>query len=214
MSDIETPEYLRAERVRRNARGWHRRSLKFISGYPTPQELYEKITNSEGWPYKINETYYHNRDRALVSMLYLLALRVSEAVRLTKKQAIPKEKVLTVRSILLSKRFKRDKPRQSQYRQEGFIVLNGDRGKLGQIVLDYLERLDPEERLFPFDTHRAWEVVTATLGEPPHWLRAYGEDYLYYAWDKDLIAVADYVKVDERTLAQYLRKRYAKYKPV
>jgi hypothetical protein len=37
---------------------------------------------------------------------------------------------------------------------------------------------------------RAWQVVHALLPEfTAHWLRAFGEDFLYGEWDHDLLAV-------------------------
>jgi hypothetical protein len=49
------------------------------------------------------------------------------------------------------------------------------------------------------------------LGIPPHWERAYGENYLYDLWDKDILAVASYVQVDPRTLTKYIHGTHAKY---
>lgn len=61
-------------------------------------------------------------------------------------------------------------------------------------------------------TKRAWQIVNALLPDyAAHWLKAFGEDYLYDVRDHDLLAVADEVKVDARTLQQYLRKRHEKY---
>ena len=37
-----------------------------------------------------------------------------------------------------------------------------------------------------------------------HWLRAFGESYLYDSWDHDTVAVASQVKVDTRTVEKYL----------
>jgi hypothetical protein len=39
----------------------------------------------------------------------------------------------------------------------------------------------------------------------------FGEDYLYDQYDHDLLAVADAVKVDARTLQLYIRHRDKKY---
>jgi hypothetical protein len=72
--------------------------------------------------------------------------------------------------------------------------------------MDYLELLGPEDRLFSFGNSRALQITHAILGIPCHWLRAYGEDYLYEMWDHDILAVADYVKVEPRTLQEYIRK--------
>jgi hypothetical protein len=48
----------------------------------------------------------------------------------------------------------------------------------------------------------------------PHLFRALGENYLYDAWDHDMLAVSDYVKVNPRTLEKYIRRSYEKYRPV
>jgi len=44
--------------------------------------------------------------------------------------------------------------------------------------------------------------------------RALGENFLYDAWDHDILAVSDYVKVNPRTLEKYIRRSYEKYRPV
>jgi hypothetical protein len=76
--------------------------------------------------------------------------------------------------------------------------------------VDYLRLLEPEDKLFNFGRTRALQITHSILGTPCHWLRAYGEDYLYENWDHDILAVADYVKVDPRTLQEYIRERYEK----
>jgi hypothetical protein len=40
------------------------------------------------------------------------------------------------------------------------------------------------------------------------------EDFLYGEMDHDLLAVSDYVKVDPRTLQEYIRKRHEKYRVI
>jgi hypothetical protein len=90
--------------------------------------------------------------------------------------------------------------------------LKGERAALTQIVADYLQLLKPEDELFNFGRTRALQITHSILGIPCHWLRAYGEDYLYENWDHDILAVADYVKVDPRTLQEYIRERYEKYR--
>lgn len=189
----------------------YRRTLYFVETPPTPKELYERLVSSSGWAYKTNMEYYLKRDRALVSVLYLMAVRVSEALRLKRSQLTIKEQEITVRKIELSKTRWRGKPRQSQFRSEAWIPLHGERGMLGQLVLDYVRELDPDTRLFSFKEHRAWEIVTALIDDTCHWLRAYGEDFLYEHMNHDILAVADYIKVDAVTLQRYVRKRYTKY---
>lgn len=194
-----------------------RRTLKDIQTYPTPQKLCQQIVSSPGWPYKTEDKtdldFYQKRDKALVSLLYLLAIRISEALRLTKKQFSIDQKNdrIKVESIKLSKPRKKGKARRHEYRSEAWLPLKGERAPLTKLVMDYLELLGPEDRLFSFGNSRALQITHAILGIPNHWLRAYGEDYLYEMWDHDILAVADYVKVEPRTLQEYIRKRYEKY---
>jgi len=197
--------------------GKDRRTLKDIQSYPDPKDIYQTLMESEGWPYKVNKQYYMQRDRSLVALIYLLALRISEALRLRKNQFIfngnGKDRIV-VQAIKLSKSRVKDRPRKEQYRQVNYLPLVGERAKLTEFVTDYLEILEPDELLFKFKGFRAWQIVTALTGETCHWFRAYGEDYLYMNWDKDILAVADYVKVEPRTLQEYIRRRFEKYKVV
>lgn len=193
-----------------------RRTLKYIKSYPSPNKLYNRITNAEGWHYKTDLEFYKVRDKALISLLYLLALRVSEALRLKRGQFEELNNRVLVSGIKLSKSKLKDKPRREQYRQENWLPLNGERSKLTDLVLNYLQLLDirMKDRLFKFGRVRAYQIVTTYLDEPCHWLRAYGENYLYDSWDHDILAVSDYVKVDPRTLQQYIRGGFRKYKSV
>jgi integrase len=196
-----------------------RRTLKYIEYYPSPSEIYEAIISSEGWPYKSNREFYIKRDRALVAILYLLALRVSEALRLRRNQFLlpwqtGQDDRIVVRAIELSKSRRRGKPRKEQFRQENWLPLTGPRAPLTRFIVDYLKMLDGDEKLFPFNRTRAWQIVAVMTGATCHWFRAYGENFLYSQWERDLLAVSDYVKVDPRTLGLYIRKSYEKYKAV
>jgi len=194
--------------------GLGRRTLKDIPYYPTPQEIHDAIITSLGWPYKHGTPRLVARDRALVALLYLGGLRISEAVRIAKEQFIIKDTHILIRSVKLSKSKSRGKPRRIQFR-EVRLPLVGERTKLTQLVMDYANILAGDELLFPFGGGRGWQIVTSILPEHTcHWLRAYGENYLYGKWENDLLAVADYVKVDPRTLGQYIRRRDEKYPPV
>ena len=196
--------------------GKDRRTVGQISYYPDPQELHRKIISSPGWPYRTNLQFYKRRDKALTAILYLLALRVSEALRLTKEQFEVRKDHVVVKGILLSKLHKKGKKRKHQYRAEGFLPLTRERQDLTLLILQHIDKIESGPVFASIygraiSTVRAWQIVSATLQIPCHWLRAYGEDFLYTAWKHDLLAVADYVKVDETTLAKYIRKSYLKY---
>jgi len=204
-----------------------RRVLAQIEYYPTPQQILKMLVNREGWPYKTESkrSFYHTRDRALCSLLYLGCLRVSEAIRIRKSQFETKDSHILIQAIELSKTKVKDKPRRVQFRNAR-LPLSGERQPLTRLILNHLEVLEDNDRLFPWSlkrnrwnqivgTRRAWQICNHLLPEfTEHWLRAFGEDYLYDAWDHDILAVSDYVKIDPRTLQEYLRKRHEKYPAV
>jgi len=234
MSDLVLggPPISDVEKTRRETSGLERRTLKDIAFYPEPEEIYEALMNSPGWEYKTRKEFYKVRDRSLICLLYLLAVRVSEVLRLKRDQFIlpyepgGRKDAIVIRGIYLSKRRYKDKPRLNQYREEAFLPMEGRRKNLTMLVLNYLQWMDrdAEERrrhgkrprkkagtLFNFKRQRAWQIVVEYIGSTPHWLRAFGETFLYDAWDSDLLAVADYVKVDSRTLGEYIRRGYKRH---
>ncbi len=84
-----------------------------------------------------------------------------------------------------------------------------------KIIVDYLDLIGDKDRLFPIGRSRAWQIVNSTSGEFwCHLFRALGENFLYDAWDHDMLAVSDYIKVNPRTLEKYIRRSYEKYRPV
>lgn len=192
--------------------GEDRKTLGKIPYYPTAQELYSRLMHNHGWPYKRDGETYLKRDRALVALTYLTGSRISEVLRLHKYQFVARDGHIWVRAIKLSKCRVKRRPRRLQFR-DARLPLTGERSVFTELVQDYLQTLDGDGgRLFSFNTTRAWQIITALLPDYTcHWLRAFCEDYLYDLWDHDLVAVADYVKVDPQTLRLYLRKRYERY---
>jgi len=221
----------RDDKVRRVSSGLDRRTLKDIAYVPEPGEILKVLNDSEGWEYRTNRDHYRLRDRALIALTYLLAVRVSEVLRLTRDQFLMpydpggRRDAITVRGIYLSKRRYKDKPRLSQYREEGFLPLEGERAPLTIMVVNYLQAMDRREaerleegrrprrddRLFRFKRQRAHQIFLANGGATCHWFRAFGETYLYDQWESDILAVADYVKVDPRTLQDYIRRGYKRH---
>jgi len=214
-----------------------RRTLEDIPGYPEPNELYGKLMASDGWPYQENRESYLERDRALFSLLYVGDLRISEAIRLVKNQFEIREELgfIYVKEILLSKR----KPGKIKYR-DAKLPLSGERAKFTQLILQYLAKLEENQRLFPWSlqersftvgeyrtrdgkvkprkavrlvgTTRGWQVINALMPTiTQHWLRAYGYNYDYDHMDHDLLAVADKTKADARSIEKYIRRRHEKY---
>ena len=214
-----------------------RKTLDQIPRYPNPQQLYKKLISRSGWFYKTKSkrSFFLSRDRSLVSLLYLGDFRISEVLPLTKADFVIKKNFVLIEEIRVSKR----KKGNIQFR-EAKIPLEGERVPFTNLILEYLNLLKPEQRLYPWSlrkrifesgtyrlkdgtekpilhvetvgTHRAWQIVNALFPEyTQHWLRAFGYNYDYDVMDHDLLAVSDKTKVDPRSLQPYLRRRYEKY---
>jgi integrase len=198
--------------------GTNRRTLRLIDHYPEPQEILEKI-EANSWKYLSSKAdFYKARDKALAAILYNGELRISEAQRLTLQQF--KFKPFRIEAVKLSKAEKYCQKtglvitRKDLFRKEIRLATKGARGKLSSYIKEYLTLLTdkPQDtRLFNFGNTRTDQIIKNMLGVPPHWLRAYGENELYTLWDYDLIAVANYVQVDPRTLAKYIHRTPEKY---
>jgi integrase len=198
---------------------------------------YRKIMATPGAGYKsITKEDYLRRDLALVAVLYCGELRASEALRLRKKDFHQTEDCLRADNVLLSKR----KKGSQKYRYVR-LPLEGERAMFTELVLDYIRTLEGEDRLFPWSeetrvyhtgqyyttkdgtrkeilshkmigTVRAWNVVKNLLPRiTEHYLRAFGDDFLYEARNHDLIAVSEETQQSARTLEKYLKGRASKY---
>jgi integrase len=210
---------------RRKGTGKERKTLMKIQYYPSPGEIYSKLISRKGWIYKEKADFFIKRDRALAALLYLGALRISEVIRIRKNQLLDRGTHILIQGVKLSKSRVKGRPRRVEYRDVQ-LPLSGPRESLSHLILDYVDILGSEDRLFPFSLEknergqivgckRAWQIVKALLPEfTAHWLRAFGEEFLYGEWDHDLLALSDYIKVDPRTLQEYIRKRHEKYRVV
>lgn len=182
-----------------------RRTLKDVKRTWSPEEIYELITG-DTWPYKTWMSHYHCRDRALLSLLYLTAGRVSEVLSLRKKQFDLEEDpdVVVIKNMLTEKIGEASSC--LPYRETFPLPKQGPLAPFTELVLEYLERLKhPEQKLFPFSRQRAWQIVEHITGKWPHWYRAQGER-LWGKLLKDIIELRDLVNVaDIRTLAKYVK---------
>lgn len=200
--------------------GKDRRTLEKIDRYPSPNEIFALIQTGKGWPYRnaLTADYHLKRDKALAALLYLLACRISEGIRIVRSQFKETDSEghkhkdrLFVQGIKLSKVKKKGHSRKIEFRTEAYIDLKGPCEGLAKLVADYLNDPRTQEQLFIKSPTQASKYVSALIGIPAHWLRAFRENWLYQTWDHDIIAVANYVEVDPRTLTLYIRKGYAKY---
>ena len=206
-----------------------RRTLSKIDRVIMPNELIELIKSRRGlWRRRVLERHWYSRERldfywirdtSLVAMTYLSASRISEVLRIRRDMVVEYPDRYVIQGVLLSKRILEDvydekgrlvrRKSKTLYR-EIWLPKKGERKVLTDMVIRWLE-ICPSERLYPFSRQRAWDIINVLTGYPPHWWRAFGESYLYEKWNFDLMAVADYVKVDPTVLREYLKGRYKRY---
>lgn len=230
--------------------GKGRRTLAKVGLTPTPKELYNKLIESEGWPYKTNKEFFLIRDRALVSLIYNGELRISEALRIQLGQISETKTAIVIENVQLSK---------VRLKNKGGVIFGsnartrivqlpkkGERACFTKLFQDYIELLKEKNTvstdfIFPWSqkknrkivgiytwrdgktttprisaqmvgTNRAHQIITALLPDlTTHWLRVYGEKYLYKKLGNDIIAVSKIVKVDPRTAIKYLMAGEADY---
>jgi integrase len=181
-----------------------------FESYPTPGEILKTIMENPGYPYQVNPDYYLARDRALISLAYLGALRISEILRLTKTQLQEEEDRWVFRSVQVSKRHM---IKGASTMRSVWLPKSGERLPFTNLILDWI-KICPTDQLFTFTRREALRVTTALTGKWLHYYRAVGEAYLYDAWGHDLNAVSDYVNVSVAMLGHYIRGAHRTKRPV
>ena len=190
-----------------------RRTLDDVE-FQRPSELLELI-KSRSWPYKTNREFYEVRDRALISLLYLTCGRISEVLSLTKKQFVFDEDpdFIIVKNMIVVKRKRKAKRKRRSIREEVPLPRAGPMSLFTQFVAEYLNRLsDPEEKLFKFGRHRAWQIVSFITGKWCHYFRIQGESW-YGKIFSNIFALKDFVGVvDASTLSDYVKTDWKDYR--
>lgn len=152
----------------------------------------EKIIAKTNWPYKsINADKLLMRDHALVALLILAGLRISEALRLKRKQfRIYEDHILLVNV---------ETAKHGLLRKEIFLPKRGNLARFTEVFEAWLNSIqeDTEEEdteewfIFPTGTSRKDEpfhydkpltrfrvnaIIKETTGKFPHWFRAVCEN--------------------------------------
>lgn len=168
--------------------GSKRRTLKKETelgniSYKSPSQIVQIIQYNK-WPYKTRRDFYHTRDLALASLLFLTSGRINEVLRIRKDQFIEDSKdpeFLLVRSFYVSKR----KVRKPHPTPTIPLPRVGALGPLTRFVEDYLELLESDDKLFRFSRARAWAIIRHITRRPDdpnpgywcHWFRAQSLSY-------------------------------------
>jgi len=199
--------------------GVSRRTNEDIKRRLSLEQIYT-LTTSKSWPYKVGLDFYPIRDKALMALLFLTAGRISEVLSLRKEQFDfeADQDFVIIRNMILVKRLKtrKGKPvkhRTAPIRDEVPLPRKGNLSKFTKLVLEYLELLgDPNEKLFRFKRHRAWQIVNYVTGQWCHWFRSQAESYYgKYVFDSPF-ALRDFVGVsDIDSLGPYVKTQWRDY---
>jgi integrase len=191
--------------------GKSRRTLRNIVRTYSPEEIYQLIT-ARSWAYRTWSPFYHTRDRALLSLLFLTAGRVGEVLSLRKSQfdRASDPEFIIIRNMLTEKIG--PKSANLPYREEFPIPRSGRLQPFTELVEAYLDLMEEyhirDERLFPFSRVRAWQIVEHITGKWPHWFRAQAER-MYGKKLGDIFKLKDFVNVvNISTLAKYIKKEW------
>ena len=165
--------------------GVSRRTLSDILTRPGPEEIYKLITTTNipverarrfYIDYKTARRYYQNRDRALMSLLFMCVCRANEVLKLKRRQfdVASDPDFIIIKDFLVSKRKKATLQRRGQTLID--IVLPKRKSArlypFTDLVLEHLAVLR-RERVFRFqDRTRVWQIVRGYTGLWPHWFRS------------------------------------------
>lgn len=186
-----------------------------------PQEVYELIA----WKtlkYQTTPDFYHARDRALLSLLYLTAGRISEVLRLNKNQFDFESDTdfIIIRDMVVVKRRKETIKKYGVPLREVPLPREGQLSPFTKLIEDYVNQIPGDSMLFPshkkarlhMTRQRAWQIVTGITGKWCHYFRSQAESN-YGRIFKDVIALADFVRVvNVQTLSEYVKTSWEDYR--
>lgn len=206
------------------------RTLDDIDKRLKPNEAWDLI-HAKSWPYKVNEEQLSERDKVLLDILYVLAPRISEALKLRADQfdIYDNEDFLIVRNLELSKRKKIPKTSHAKkgpkYREEIPLARRGPLASFTAEIESYVCRLPTKAYLFakasryngelnyeePLNRRRAWAIVKYITGLWCHYFRSQGETY-YAKVFKSAWALKDFMGLtDTKTLDRYIKTDWRDY---
>ena len=207
-------------------RTWKKAKAQGKAEYKSPREIYEIIHRGE-WPYKTRPDFYRKRDRALAALVYLTSGRINEALRVKRRQIRedPDDPdFLVVHSFWISKR------KGGKYDVVDIPLPRvGKLAPFTELVEEYLDLVEPEEKLFRFGSSRALAIIEYMTRDPDapetldpdahydksiwcHYLRAQSLTYMVNLLRSTIIVAKDRGIVNPQTLAHYYTGEWKEHK--
>ena len=185
-----------------------RRTVTQIKTYLKPREIYMLITRKT-WDYvpSSQQLFYVARDLAMMSLTYESAGRIKEILSLERDNLEVMDGYILVSGMNVFKRTQKiiKKYGESITVRDDFplplekgLFENSYYDELipfSKLVLAYLEKYNPQGRLFKIGRRRAWQIVYYVTGMFPNWFRAQAEHFYGNFIMKDTVKLAKFVKV-------------------
>lgn len=228
---VQLPKSWMVEKIK--TEGKAHRTLEDIAKPLKPTEAWDMI-HAKAWPYKVNMDKLIERDTVLIDILYAVAPRISEALKLQAGQfdIFDSEDFLIIRNLQLVKRKKLSKKghglKGPKFRIEVPLPRRGPLTPFTAEIESYILKLpNPEAYLFPkasqyngdldysqpMNRRRAWAIVKYVTGQWPHFFRSQGETY-YAKVFRSAWALKDFMGLtDTKTLDRYVKTDWRDYEP-
>lgn len=199
--------------------GLKRRTVTQISQYLEPKQIYELITRTVG----VNEcrdtamqSMCYASGGRISSVVGGNKLKIIDGkeVKVGKYEGVKrsnitlqKEGLILVKEMDVCKRSERliaKYGKQVSIRDEFAIPLKtklfdnpywNQLVPFGLLILEYLVKFDPQDRLFPYERGNAWLIIRNTTGMFPNWFRAQAEHFYGHYLFKDSVKLAKFLKV-------------------
>jgi hypothetical protein len=170
-----------------------------------PEEILEWIEKKH-WHYGLtDQAFYIARDRALVSLTYVLCGRIGEILALTKNQFEDTEKYLIIHNYHV------EKNKQNPLRDNWALSKVGRLAPFTMYTLGYLAMLK-SSKLFLFKRSRAFQIIKHISGFWPHWFRCMGEAYYMRNVFKEPVKCATALRLRRSdTLIEYVPFNWEDY---
>ena len=190
-----------------------RRTVRMAKTLFTPDEILEKLEAYKGSIYRQPTNKLIARDKALLSLIFLTAGRISEVISLEKKQFKfnREDGFIIIENMKLVKQKKTHKKAgRSPFRCEVAIPLSGTLKPFTDIFLKYY-KICSSVKLFNFSRNWSWKIVECITDMYPHYFRACSENY-YYKIFRNPYALRDFVGLSSvEALGTYMKTDWRDY---
>ena len=177
-----------------------------IKEYKEPSLLVQEIVTCKCTDWN---PFLELRNKALLSMLTMTGLRISEILHLTTDQIFlddPNDPgFLIIKNILVLKK------RKKRILNEMGIKKDGVYKPLIDILTQYLEQIKPG-KLFNISRWYAWQIIKNITGKWPHYYRSQKMSNLVNTLKGAADATAAIMKVEARTVSHYYKSSWRDHK--